>query len=1350
MSGRGQVTILVIVGMVLLFSTTLIISAQQSTVNAQLQEQANNAVDEFLEINSINTYVSTCIDSVAKQGLELLVGQGGVIYQDQGGLTNRSDADKLPYDQTYLDTDGNSQTISRDVHYGLNNYVDCPYRWPPQPIDFDVEETSFYPVKRTYIADFVSSYRKLFPFGGCIGLVNRGPGVSGWLGGNDLPALCSYDGANKFTSESVSVCPSYAYDTPTNPTSMQRQLETYVATNIGKCTNFSVYEDLGGNTITVDNKNIEVDVLFQEPRGVFVRANYPFSVQVGSRVPIIKQVSFSASIDVDIRTLYKYMFDVLLQMARDPYYDVRTMWNLASARTARFLQPSYQVTYVEQPCDGCVNGEKHFDDILLFKDISSTIRGQPLEFTIALKERKPVMDLLSNDLQIPGFGGQTVDFQYYVGEDIVLEPQGFDPDGDDISYWYHGWKETFDTIFNVSLCPTGGCDITNYQVAVETLNTKPLEWSRSSLYTSTERAANYRTIPSDIGFHDVDIVVEDEHGKKDYQKVRILIFDLPVVNVTSTNAFSGINDTFASIEDPYIFDATDSVVSFLVGGTLTQTVFIDHNETFRITLPGAAVLTLPNGTFSIHSMYEKIFKRSVIRDAGVNEFVHEMEFIAEQDTGSGVYIRSDPQFMNITVVECLPYKYASDGDGVFESLEDYPVYDYLSGPSFDQPHMCCEPHPPNIVTGLAGGNYTSSTQVCFEDSFITLYPVRDREFHFLSSAYVDLRNGTIVDYTDTVYESLGHESDLLYPLDIASVAVNDYHDRNNDVYNVSYQSQCSGYRGNHCGGELTAIWNTKDVCNDFSQVANQYARCEGPGVGTPILSNFDTLRNTALSDEAQCEAFDAGRNFEKDSLLLSTGVGGGDLSAGQCAPKAIKFLRTDGSVDSGALSQIGIGPNRVNLRSPRGIPLSQYDFVCDARCNGDGACLYHEKNRCMCTDETHDVGSTGDSQCVGLIASNFFVNDDAIPDTFYCDANSKTTQDVCLGTCEYTERKKEACYCEHNAIANNYVRFSSVTNFQRYFDDLSWSSNWQSTTGRLCCTGTNTITKTVNDPTNPDVCYRGAIKSSGSYWSSSQLYTQGGKIYACCADPSSGCFDSNAQLNFRQGNGVPLNNRICYSDAYRTQGQLRDDGSVYLSIQGSFLNIRTVHECCNAGSCDAPGGVFREDYSYCQQMPGTSYFCGANGVDNTWDTLAVTNYCAGDDMCNPCNLDSSDADCDGDGLNNGDEIIVGSNTCIVDTDGDGVRDGVDTNPLDPCDPDTSVEECSLHELDNSCFAEWEDNPAADSYTANFPDSCSTSQNDADCDGDGTANGLDASFCNPCIPFSAPSRPGICELGPADE
>jgi uncharacterized repeat protein (TIGR01451 family)/gliding motility-associated-like protein len=116
-----------------------------------------------------------------------------------------------------------------------------------------------------------------------------------------------------------------------------------------------------------------------------------------------------------------------------------------------------------------------------------------------------------------------------------------------------------------------------------------------------------------------------------------------------------------------------------------------------------------------------------------------------------------------------------------------------------------------------------------------------------------------------------------------------------------------------------------------------------------------------------------------------------------------------------------------------------------------------------------------------------------------------------------------------------------------------------------------------------------------------------------------------------------------------------------------------------------------------------------DGVPDDTDTSAL-------DPCSPTQpplytgYDSSNAiwsaaDCDGDGVDNGTEFTNGTDPYNTDTDGDGVADDIDIDPLDPCDPVQS--------------------PGYTGY-----DASNAIWSAADCDGDGNSNDTDPNPFNP--------------------
>jgi len=128
------------------------------------------------------------------------------------------------------------------------------------------------------------------------------------------------------------------------------------------------------------------------------------------------------------------------------------------------------------------------------------------------------------------------------------------------------------------------------------------------------------------------------------------------------------------------------------------------------------------------------------------------------------------------------------------------------------------------------------------------------------------------------------------------------------------------------------------------------------------------------------------------------------------------------------------------------------------------------------------------------------------------------------------------------------------------------------------------------------------------------------------------------------------------------------------------------------------GNVFdlQDYYGVNYNNSGTS--CGI--VDNDGDGVAEG---TDPDDNNPCvpNANFATCDQDGDGLNNSEEALIGTDPTLPDTDGDGINDGDEvtggSNPLDPCSPVPTG-------------------------------GCPT-----DADGDGSPFGTDPDDTNPCVP-----------------
>ena len=182
------------------------------------------------------------------------------------------------------------------------------------------------------------------------------------------------------------------------------------------------------------------------------------------------------------------------------------------------------------------------------------------------------------------------------------------------------------------------------------------------------------------------------------------------------------------------------------------------------------------------------------------------------------------------------------------------------------------------------------------------------------------------------------------------------------------------------------------------------------------------------------------------------------------------------------------------------------------------------------------------------------------------------------------------------------------------------------------------------------------------------------------------------------------------------------DDTIEFTPTTSFVGDAFVtYEICDAdGSCDqatitiAVGDCFSTSTNDCDN----------DGINNGDEILA------GSDPANPCdpNINALGTnDCDLDGLDNDGETLAGTSNTNPDTDNDGVNDGDEvtnaTDPLDSCDPNInalSTNDCDNDGLDNDAEI-----------------LAGTDNNDPDTDNDGINDGDEVNIAsdpnNPCDP-----------------
>ncbi|WP_226975887.1 Ig-like domain-containing protein [Zobellia nedashkovskayae] len=114
------------------------------------------------------------------------------------------------------------------------------------------------------------------------------------------------------------------------------------------------------------------------------------------------------------------------------------------------------------------------------------------------------------------------------------------------------------------------------------------------------------------------------------------------------------------------------------------------------------------------------------------------------------------------------------------------------------------------------------------------------------------------------------------------------------------------------------------------------------------------------------------------------------------------------------------------------------------------------------------------------------------------------------------------------------------------------------------------------------------------------------------------------------------------------------------------------------------------------------------------------------------------ADCDGDGVINSTEVTNGTDPYSTDTDGDGVPDDTDADPLEPCDP-SQMAGYALYDASNAIWAAADCD--GDNVTNGTEDTNGTDPYNTDTDGDGVQDDVDTDALDPCDPVQAAGYTG---------
>jgi hypothetical protein len=898
-ASKGQVTVFVILGIVILVVVVMAMTGISTITKVKLQQDANNAVNSYLESESINYYVYTCMDAAVTSAIDDLSLQGGAFYTYQGGPSNLSKpgAMYIPYNLSFTSTNGSTRTINFNVSYSILNSSYCAI------VNLSVPD---YPnVSNQFIAELYPLYEDK-KNSACLYNYDDGYGLSGFAGFNNMSRLCFVGSENTLCIGSVCQASmrSPCIQTDSQIVEMNRSVEYLLRGQISRrlenCTNFSLFEVSQGDNITVFNKPVTRVILTTE--GISVDIIYNFSVNLKNKQSVLVKHTFKYDSSLRIVRLHNYVMTLLKADSKDFNFNISKDYAGYPVRPEldEGIRNYYDSDHMSVEVIGFENDpacgptcQYKYDHLLIVRDNASLIGNRSLTYVTALKNRIPALDFIH----------QTAANSYYDiivsnNQTIIIDPWGYDPDDQRVWYTYNGWKEdyneqcVFPTTPNTPILCTQSTPLPPIP--------PPHNWSKSDMYLQTQRKANYTTNTSDYGPHNVTVTLRDNSGLFDYQVVKILVFDLPVANITTIKIYNDIPDNVASIEDVLPLNGTASDTSAIGGGQITKYIW----EIYKFTASGwvpvpyvdimATPLTwVPNESKNVPLTLSAVELIKHMQDQ-INPLEltvsvkHNVTLIVESPIPlTNQVVQSIPVGVEINVAECAPHQ--NNSNKIFP-------YNAAGTDPFTANHTCCA----GTLADWTTYKLRSTSDVCYQTNWygeIELLRVK-------SNINELTRKTELTGYAYTLQGDIVAQNPPLgsYPNG------GDY----NDIYNLTFSRVCDNQRGNICAGPMAANYALLITCT--SKGTNDET-CSGPA--------GSIVENAPVPTE--CTKYATGSTFETTFYRVG--------AKGQC--KYAEVCSTPGTK----------GYNNLTGHA-----------LCKGACDGNGGCTYG--TACLC-----DINSQCGAQC---------------------------------------------------------------------------------------------------------------------------------------------------------------------------------------------------------------------------------------------------------------------------------------------------------------------------------------------------------------------------------------------------
>lgn len=341
----------VIIGLVMVILVGIMLSVTSQKKLAPIQKSFSEVTD-VLRTESVRNYVEQCIQKTAIDGLHRITQKGGSLqpaaflqfgdFQPQYWITARGDQendDEYPAKHAYIHR---FSSENKPAEYRLMDIPNAP------------DERG----------------EKRFPFGDV-----------------DIPALCQTGGPNDPSKIGTIVrpCPAGFYS---DTQSIQSVLDQYITTNAKNCIEADKIRDLGGFsevTFRVETPDIKVTLGEED---VSIDAIYP--VIVGVEKASREILTYHVAVPARLKRIYGLAQDLVRRDRTELSFDLAQKTH---QQRSMYYDPSQeQLITINVQCPKCTEGL--YDDAISILDKGSSLAGAPLLFTVARKNRRPVLQYI--------------------------------------------------------------------------------------------------------------------------------------------------------------------------------------------------------------------------------------------------------------------------------------------------------------------------------------------------------------------------------------------------------------------------------------------------------------------------------------------------------------------------------------------------------------------------------------------------------------------------------------------------------------------------------------------------------------------------------------------------------------------------------------------------------------------------------------------------------------------------------------------------------------------------------------------------------------------------------------------